>query len=276
MRCFTVTRSILRTSGRTGTSGREAIMRKNRAMNRITDRRPRPRRRGRLRPRRPVPGLRRRPRPRPASASTRCWSAAPAARSRSTPASPCVPDHDLELAGDGRHGDRARRRRRPAGHRRHGRRRGRRRRCGPRTAAAPGSCRSAPAPPCWPPPACSTAARPPPTGPGRDRLPRPVPAGRWDFDVLFVDDGDVLTSAGVGAGIDLCLHIVRRDHGSRGRQPGGPPLRGAAVARRRPGAVHRAPGAAGGRHRHRADPGLGAGPAGRAGDAWRRWPRTRG
>jgi transcriptional regulator GlxA family with amidase domain len=33
-------------------------------------------------------------------------------------------------------------------------------------------------------------------------------------DVLYVDDGDVLTSAGVAAGIDLCLHIIRRDHGS--------------------------------------------------------------
>ncbi|MFF0521164.1 GlxA family transcriptional regulator [Actinomadura nitritigenes] len=33
-------------------------------------------------------------------------------------------------------------------------------------------------------------------------------------DVLFVDDGDVLTSAGVAAGIDLCMHLVRRDHGS--------------------------------------------------------------
>jgi transcriptional regulator GlxA family with amidase domain len=33
-------------------------------------------------------------------------------------------------------------------------------------------------------------------------------------DVLFVDDGDVLTSAGVGAGVDLCLHLVRRDFGS--------------------------------------------------------------
>ena len=32
--------------------------------------------------------------------------------------------------------------------------------------------------------------------------------------MLFVDDGDVLTSAGVAAGIDLCLHIVRRDHGA--------------------------------------------------------------
>jgi transcriptional regulator GlxA family with amidase domain len=32
-------------------------------------------------------------------------------------------------------------------------------------------------------------------------------------DVLFVDDGDVLTSAGVAAGVDLCLHLVRRDFG---------------------------------------------------------------
>ncbi|HEY7176952.1 MAG TPA: helix-turn-helix domain-containing protein [Micromonosporaceae bacterium] len=35
-----------------------------------------------------------------------------------------------------------------------------------------------------------------------------------DPDVLYVDDGDVLTSAGVSAGIDLCLHVIRRDHGS--------------------------------------------------------------
>ncbi|MGW1173571.1 GlxA family transcriptional regulator [Kitasatospora sp. NPDC002543] len=31
---------------------------------------------------------------------------------------------------------------------------------------------------------------------------------------LYVDDGDVLTSAGVTAGIDLCLHIIRRDFGA--------------------------------------------------------------
>jgi AraC-like DNA-binding protein len=31
---------------------------------------------------------------------------------------------------------------------------------------------------------------------------------------LFVDDGDVLTSAGTAAGIDLCLHVVRTDHGA--------------------------------------------------------------
>lgn len=32
--------------------------------------------------------------------------------------------------------------------------------------------------------------------------------------MLFVDDGDVLSSAGVATGIDLCLHVIRRDHGS--------------------------------------------------------------
>ncbi|MGW1131137.1 GlxA family transcriptional regulator [Streptomyces griseoluteus] len=40
------------------------------------------------------------------------------------------------------------------------------------------------------------------------------PKVRVDADVLFIDDGDVLTSAGVAAGIDLCLHMVRRDHGT--------------------------------------------------------------
>ena len=35
-----------------------------------------------------------------------------------------------------------------------------------------------------------------------------------DPDVLFVDNGDVLTSAGNAAGIDLCLHVIRRDHGA--------------------------------------------------------------
>jgi transcriptional regulator GlxA family with amidase domain len=37
---------------------------------------------------------------------------------------------------------------------------------------------------------------------------------KLDPDVLFVDDGEILTSAGVAAGIDLCLHVVRRDYGS--------------------------------------------------------------
>ncbi|WP_433467834.1 GlxA family transcriptional regulator [Spirillospora sp. CA-128828] len=36
-----------------------------------------------------------------------------------------------------------------------------------------------------------------------------------DPDVLFVDDGDILTSAGAASGIDVCLHLVRKDHGSK-------------------------------------------------------------
>jgi transcriptional regulator GlxA family with amidase domain len=47
-----------------------------------------------------------------------------------------------------------------------------------------------------------------------DRLARLFPGVKVDPDVLFIDDGDVLTSAGVAAGIDLCLHIIRRDYGS--------------------------------------------------------------
>jgi transcriptional regulator GlxA family with amidase domain len=43
---------------------------------------------------------------------------------------------------------------------------------------------------------------------------RMFPAVALDPDVLFVDDGDVLTSAGNAAGIDLLLHLVRRDHGT--------------------------------------------------------------
>ncbi|WP_326822393.1 GlxA family transcriptional regulator [Streptosporangium sp. NBC_01756] len=40
------------------------------------------------------------------------------------------------------------------------------------------------------------------------------PRVRVDPDVLYVDHGDVATSAGTGAGIDLCLHLVRADHGA--------------------------------------------------------------
>lgn len=39
------------------------------------------------------------------------------------------------------------------------------------------------------------------------------PAVEVDADVLYVDDGAVCTSAGLAAGIDLCLHLVRCDHG---------------------------------------------------------------
>jgi transcriptional regulator GlxA family with amidase domain len=35
-----------------------------------------------------------------------------------------------------------------------------------------------------------------------------------DPNVLYVDNGQFLTSAGAAAGLDLCLHLIRRDHGS--------------------------------------------------------------
>jgi len=62
------------------------------------------------------------------------------------------------------------------------------------------------------------------------RLASEYPAAIVDPAVLYVDDGDVLTSAGVAAGIDLCLHIVRRDHGAQVAN---------AVARRMVVAAHR-------------------------------------
>lgn len=40
------------------------------------------------------------------------------------------------------------------------------------------------------------------------------PAVRVDADVLYMDEGQVLTSAGIAAGIDLCLQMVRHDHGA--------------------------------------------------------------
>lgn len=40
------------------------------------------------------------------------------------------------------------------------------------------------------------------------------PAVDLQPDVLFVDDGQILSSAGLAAGLDLCVHIVRRDHGA--------------------------------------------------------------
>lgn len=46
-----------------------------------------------------------------------------------------------------------------------------------------------------------------------DLLARRHPAVRVDPDVLYVDDGNILTSAGSAAGLDLCVHLVRRDHG---------------------------------------------------------------
>jgi AraC family transcriptional activator FtrA len=46
-------------------------------------------------------------------------------------------------------------------------------------------------------------------------LARRYPRVSVDPKVLYVDEGDLLTSAGSAASIDLCLHVVRRDHGAQ-------------------------------------------------------------
>lgn len=47
-----------------------------------------------------------------------------------------------------------------------------------------------------------------------ERLAERFPQVRVEPDVLYVDEGTVLTSAGSAAGIDLCLHVVRSDYGA--------------------------------------------------------------
>lgn len=47
-----------------------------------------------------------------------------------------------------------------------------------------------------------------------DRLRAQYPAIDVDPSVLYIDEGDILTSAGSTAGIDLCLHLVALDHGT--------------------------------------------------------------
>ncbi|MET9286560.1 helix-turn-helix domain-containing protein [Nocardia beijingensis] len=47
-----------------------------------------------------------------------------------------------------------------------------------------------------------------------EQLAAEYPEATVDPDVLFVDEGDLITSAGTAAGIDACLHLVRRELGS--------------------------------------------------------------
>jgi AraC family transcriptional activator FtrA len=63
-----------------------------------------------------------------------------------------------------------------------------------------------------------------------DELARRYPQVNVDPDVLYVDEGKILTSAGAAAGLDLCLHVIRRDHGA---------ALAAALARRTVVAPHR-------------------------------------
>lgn len=47
-----------------------------------------------------------------------------------------------------------------------------------------------------------------------DDFMRKYPGVALDRAALFVDDGDIVTSAGTAAAIDCCLHLLRRDHGA--------------------------------------------------------------
>ncbi|MGW0892769.1 GlxA family transcriptional regulator [Saccharopolyspora sp. NPDC002578] len=47
-----------------------------------------------------------------------------------------------------------------------------------------------------------------------ERFRRAFPEVELDPSVLYVDEGPVLTSAGEAAGIDLCLHMIRQEHGA--------------------------------------------------------------
>ena len=177
-------------------------------------RRPRPRRRRRVRPRRPVAGPRRGPRRRTGS---RLYDVGSAPRRRAgaqrRPASRCCPSTGRRSSTTadtvivpGIH--------RPA---RDGPRATARRPCRPRWPAirpAPGWCRSAPAPSCWPPPGCSTAARPPPTGPAPTSSAR---CSRRSTSTRTCSSSTTATCSPRPASppaIDLCLHLVRRDFGS--------------------------------------------------------------
>lgn len=64
------------------------------------------------------------------------------------------------------------------------------------------------------------------------RLAAMYPRALVDPNVLYVDEGDLLTSAGVAAGIDLCLHLLRRDHGAEAANAA---ARQTVVAPHRPG-----------------------------------------
>lgn len=68
-----------------------------------------------------------------------------------------------------------------------------------------------------------------------DDFARRFPRVQVDRDVLYVDEGDVVTSAGTAAGIDCCLHLLRQLHGAEAANR---------VARRLVVAPHRAGGQA--------------------------------
>lgn len=48
-----------------------------------------------------------------------------------------------------------------------------------------------------------------------DAFRKRYPRVEWDPDVLYIDEGQIITSAGSAAGLDASLHLVRRDFGTR-------------------------------------------------------------
>jgi len=88
------------------------------------------------------------------------------------------------------------------------------------------------------------------------------PAVKVDADALYVDEGQVLTSAGLSAGIDLCLHVIRKDCGA---------VVGDRVARHMVAAPHRE----GGQAQFIARPGLAPSGAGGSLEETRRWAADR-
>jgi AraC family transcriptional regulator, transcriptional activator FtrA len=47
-----------------------------------------------------------------------------------------------------------------------------------------------------------------------DAFKRQFPRAQFEADVLYVDEGTIITSAGSAAGLDACLHLIRRDFGA--------------------------------------------------------------
>ena len=66
---------------------------------------------------------------------------------------------------------------------------------------------------CWPRLGCWTTRNATTHWRYADQLVQRYPRVRFVPDVLYVDDGLILTAAGSAAGLDLCLHLVRRDWG---------------------------------------------------------------
>ena len=83
------------------------------------------------------------------------------------------------------------------------------------THAVRGSARSAPVSSCLLPRVCSTANASRHTGVMRSCSRSATPSIRVEPNSLYIDQGQVLTSAGSAAGLDMLLHLVRRDHGPK-------------------------------------------------------------